>query len=109
MSAPASAVVDEITPVPTGRVPSGGTKWSPVELVPSMTLSGGYQSKAWVCETKDVQVVMNGKKKTINFVKVDKKAPWLFKAAVGPKGQSGCLKRSKVIDCLLYTSDAADE
>ena len=48
------------------------------------------------CETK----VFNVGKTHVNFVKVDKGASWLFKAACGDKAQKWSLRRSKTVETL---------
>jgi len=79
-----------------------GLKWKPLAVRTSLTVSGGYQNKAYTLETTEVQVSSQQEV----FVKIDKNSEWVLKASLGPTGQRGALKRTKVIEELKMKVNA---
>ena len=69
--------------------------WHTVAVAHQWAVSGGFLSKPVTLETKEV-VTLAGVE---HFVKVDKKAEWLLKAAVG-KSNKGGLKRTGLCESI---------
>ena len=70
--------------------------WKPVQITRQFTFEGGYQAKALSLETREI-VTRDGE---MTFVKIDKGAEWLNRAACGKKAHKGSLRRSEVFDQL---------
>ena len=70
--------------------------WKPVQITRQFTFEGGYQAKALFLETREF-VTREGE---FTFVKIDKGAEWLNRAACGKKAHKGSLSRSEVFDQL---------
>ena len=82
-----------------GRSPCAspdGTTWKPLALEWRLVLRGGYQSKSHVLETTTIEV--DDREEV--FVRIDKNAEWLLKAAAGKLAVKGALKRVTLLDKL---------
>ena len=66
--------------------------WKTVAVAKQWAVEGGYLSKAFTLETKEVDTVSG----PMSFVKIDKQADWLLKAALGKANNKGGLKRTRL-------------
>ena len=70
--------------------------WKTVAVKKQWSVEGGYLSKAVTLETKEVDSLSGD----LSFVKIDKNADWLLKAALGKNGGRGGLKRTQLFETI---------
>ena len=63
-------------------------KWKPISLTRQLAFSGGYLARAYTLETKEIEWLDS----TQTFVKIEKQAEWLYKAAAGKTATKQSLK-----------------
>ena len=78
------------------RGPSMSGTWKQVAIAKQWAVEGGYLNKAVTLETKEVDTVSGAG----SFVKIDKNADWLLKAALGKSNNKGGLKRTRLLDTI---------
>ena len=76
--------------------PAMSETWLPVQLSRQLVLEGGYQKKAHKLDTKDVDDPCGLQ----TFVRIEKGADWLLKAAAGKSARPGCLVRTSLVEKL---------
>lgn len=77
--------------------------WKPISLTRQLVFEGGFQNKAYRLETKGV-ATPNG---VADFVKIDKRQEWLFKATAGKNARPGALSRTTLFEQLKKNLVAA--
>ena len=71
-------------------------KWKPISLTRQLAFSGGYLTRAYTLETKEIETLAG----TQTFVKIEKQAEWLYKAAAGKTATKQSLRRTKLLEDL---------
>ena len=89
------------------RGPSMSGTWKQVAIAKQWAVEGGYLNKAVTLETREV----DGIEGPMSFVKIEKNAEWLLKAAIGKNNNKGGLRRTRLFDTIKTklkapTSDA---